>query len=167
MPSKRGEDHRTNWQEKGTTLCALWLWPKRTWHRGLTSMPKHLESRTDRNAHAAQTDGRWSVPEILEPNVPEPLFHTMGNSHLKSDGSPLSGSHTAQLEVAGSVDNACSPSPQPRQADSRHRRSASLISCRSPLRASGSPHWCCPGRSFCSLCETPWHAREWPWTHSL
>src|SRR6266852_4681749 len=33
---------------------------------------------------------------------------------------------------------------------------ARQISCQSPLHASKSSHWCCPGRSFCSLCETPW-----------
>ncbi len=53
--------------------------------QGFTSMPKDLESRTDWDAPAAQTGGRRSAPEIREPNVPESLFHTMGNSRLKSD----------------------------------------------------------------------------------
>jgi len=36
----------------------LWLWPGKNQAQGLTSMPKDLESRTNWNAHTAQTDGR-------------------------------------------------------------------------------------------------------------
>jgi hypothetical protein len=75
-------------QNRETTLCGLWLWPGKKLAQGLTSIPKDLESRTNWNAHAAQTDTRRSVLETREPIVLEFLFHTMGNSHLKSDGSP-------------------------------------------------------------------------------
>src|SRR6266404_7955061 len=47
MPSKRGEDHRTNGKEKGTTLCVLWLWPGKNLAQGLPSIPEDLESRTN------------------------------------------------------------------------------------------------------------------------
>src|SRR5271167_1770490 len=57
VPSEFGQDHGIpTGKEKGTTPCARLLGLESTWHRGPTSMPKHLESRTDWNVHAAQTD---------------------------------------------------------------------------------------------------------------
>jgi hypothetical protein len=59
VPSKCGQDQwETNWQRKGNYAVRLLARARKNLAHGPTSMPKHLESRTDWNVHAAQTDGR-------------------------------------------------------------------------------------------------------------
>jgi len=54
----RPRSWETNWQRKGNYTVRPLARARKSLAQGPTSMPKHLESRTDWNVHAAQTDGR-------------------------------------------------------------------------------------------------------------
>src|SRR5712692_520457 len=88
----------------------------------------------------------------------------MGNTRTASGGSRELDSQSARSTESCNWGSACFLDRPPGPADFLHKRSGVRLSFQSPPRVLESPRWCSLDQSFCSLCERPLHAKEYPAT---